>query len=63
MARIYNIITPNEKITRRAEPKITLNFIKKYLYDNPMNLMLSWYVNPVLVPGVNYNLFILISDK
>ena len=37
---IYKIIFPNEKVIKTTERNITLGFIKEYMYDNPVNLLL-----------------------
>ena len=38
-----NVVSSHLKLIRTTEGQLTLNVIKEYFYDNPMNLMLSWW--------------------
>ena len=35
-----NVISPNSKVIKTTELELTFYVIKKFLYDNPMGLML-----------------------
>ena len=42
MLRSDKVISPNEKAKKKTEVELTFDVINQYIYDNPINLMLSW---------------------
>ena len=41
MLRIDNAISKNEKLIKTTYRELTFDVIKEYLYDKPMNLIIS----------------------
>ena len=41
MLRSDKVISPNEKVTKTTDGKLTFDVIKEYLYGNPLHLILS----------------------
>ena len=43
MIIIDNVISPNVKVIITTEGQLIFDFIKEYIYDNPMHLMVLWW--------------------
>ena len=49
MLIINKVISPNGKLIIATEVRPTLDVIKEYIYENPMNLMLQWWERNVII--------------